>query len=219
MGKITLAQMLGQLAGGMATSVQIFGVTLIFSLPLGLLVAVGRMSKNPVVRNLVKLYISVMRGTPLMLQLMVVYFGPYYIFGLRMGSGYRLWATLIGFVINYAAYFAEIYRSGIQSMPLGQYEAAKILGYGRGQTFFLIILPQVVKRILPSVTNEVITLVKDTSLAFTLSVMEMFTIAKAIAAAQTTMAPFIAAGLFYYIFNLLAAVFMEWVEKKLDYYR
>ena len=219
MGKSTLAQMLWQLAGGMGTSIQIFAVTLIFSLPLGLLVAVGRMSKNPIIRNLVKLYISVMRGTPLMLQLMVVYFGPYYIFGLRMGSGYRLWATLIGFVINYAAYFAEIYRSGIQSMPMGQYEAAKILGYGRGQTFFLIILPQVVKRILPSVTNEVITLVKDTSLAFTLSVMEMFTIAKAIAAAQTTMAPFIAAGLFYYIFNLLVALFMEWVEKKLDYYR
>ncbi len=219
MGKSTLAQMLWQLAGGMGTSIQIFAVTLIFSLPLGLLVAVGRMSKNPIIRNLVKLYISVMRGTPLMLQLMVVYFGPYYIFGLRMGSGYRLWATLIGFVINYAAYFAEIYRSGIQSMSQGQYEAAKILGYGRGQTFFLIILPQVVKRILPSVTNEVITLVKDTSLAFTLSVMEMFTIAKAIAAAQTTMAPFIAAGLFYYIFNLLVAVFMEWVEKKLDYYR
>ena len=219
MGKSTLAQMLWQLAGGMGTSIQIFAVTLIFSLPLGLLVAVGRMSKNPIIRNLVKLYISVMRGTPLMLQLMVVYFGPYYIFGLRMGSGYRLWATLIGFVINYAAYFAEIYRSGIQSMPLGQYEAAKILGYGRGQTFFLIILPQVVKRILPSVTNEVITLVKDTSLAFTLSVMEMFTIAKAIAAAQTTMTPFIAAGLFYYIFHLLVALFMEWVEKKLDYYR
>lgn len=219
MGKSTLAQMLWQLAGGMGTSIQIFAVTLIFSLPLGLLVAVGRMSKNPIIRNLVKLYISVMRGTPLMLQLMVVYFGPYYIFGLRMGSGYRLWATFIGFVINYAAYFAEIYRSGIQSMPLGQYEAAKILGYGRGQTFFLIILPQVVKRILPSVTNEVITLVKDTSLAFTLSVMEMFTIAKAIAAAQTTMTPFIAAGLFYYIFNLLVALFMEWVEKKLDYYR
>lgn len=219
MGKSTLAQMLWQLAGGMGTSIQIFAVTLIFSLPLGLLVAVGRMSKNPIIRNLVKLYISVMRGTPLMLQLMVVYFGPYYIFGLRMGSGYRLWATLIGFVINYAAYFAEIYRSGIQSMPLGQYEAAKILGYGRGQTFFLITLPQVVKRILPSVTNEVITLVKDTSLAFTLSVMEMFTIAKAIAAAQTTMTPFIAAGLFYYIFNLLVALFMEWVEKKLDYYR
>lgn len=219
MGKMTIQQMIIQLAGGMGTSIQIFMVTLVFSLPLGLVVAFGRMSKNKYLQAIVKVYISIMRGTPLMLQLMVVYFGPYYIFGLRMGSGYRLWATLIGFVINYAAYFAEIYRSGIQSMPLGQYEAAKILGYGRGQTFFLIILPQVVKRILPSVTNEVITLVKDTSLAFTLSVMEMFTIAKAIAAAQTTMAPFIAAGLFYYIFNLLVALFMEWVEKKLDYYR
>lgn len=219
MGKMTIEQMVTQLAGGMGISIQIFVVTLVFSLPLGLIVAFGRMSKNRLLQTIVKFYISVMRGTPLMLQLMVVYFGPYYIFGLRMGSGYRLWATLIGFVINYAAYFAEIYRSGIQSMPLGQYEAAKILGYGRGQTFFLIILPQVVKRILPSVTNEVITLVKDTSLAFTLSVMEMFTIAKAIAAAQTTMTPFIAAGLFYYIFNLLVALFMEWVEKKLDYYR
>lgn len=219
MGKMTLEQILQQLAGGMLTSIQIFGITLIFSLPLGLLVAVGRISKNSIIRNLVKLYISVMRGTPLMLQLMVVYFGPYYIFGLRMGSGYRIWAAFIGFVINYAAYFAEIYRSGIQSMPRGQYEAAKILGYSRGQTFFLIILPQVIKRILPAVTNEIITLVKDTSLAFTLSVMEMFSTAKAIAAAQTTMVPLIAAGLFYYIFNLLVAFVMEWVEKRLDYYR
>ena len=219
MGKMTLEQILLQLAGGMCTSIQIFAVTLIFSLPLGLLVAVGRMSKQPVIRNLVKLYISVMRGTPLMLQLLVVYFGPYYIFGIRVGSGYRLWAAFIGFVINYAAYFAEIYRSGIQSMPQGQYEAAKILRYSRRQTFFLIILPQVVKRVLPSVTNEVITLVKDTSLAFTLSVMEMFSTAKAIAAAQTTMVPLVAAGIFYYVFNLLVAAAMEWLEKKLSYYR
>ena len=219
MGKMTLEQILLQLAGGMCTSIQIFAVTLIFSLPLGLLVAVGRMAKQPVIRNLVKLYISVMRGTPLMLQLLVVYFGPYYIFGIRVGSGYRLWAAFIGFVINYAAYFAEIYRSGIQSMPQGQYEAAKILGYSRRQTFFLIILPQVVKRVLPSVTNEVITLVKDTSLAFTLSVMEMFSTAKAIAAAQTTMVTLVAAGIFYYVFNLLVAAAMEWLEKKLSYYR
>ena len=154
-----------------------------------------------------------------MLQLMVVYFGPYYLFGLRMGSGYRLWATFIGFSINYAAYFAEIYRSGIQSMPVGQYEAAQILGYGKGQTFFKIILPQVIKRILPSVTNEVITLVKDTSLAFTLSVAEMFSTAKALAAAQTNMIPLVAAGIFYYVFNLLVAFIMERVEKGLDYYR
>lgn len=203
----------------MLTSVQIFVVTLVFSLPLGLVVAFGRMSANRVVRTIVKGYISVMRGTPLMLQLMVVYFGPYYIFGLKLGSGYRLWAALIGFVINYAAYFAEIYRSGIQSMPQGQYEAAKILGYSRGQTFFKIILPQVIKRILPSVTNEVITLVKDTSLAFTLSVMEMFSIAKMLAASQSNMIPFIAAGLFYYVFNLIVALAMEGLEKKLNYYQ
>ena len=219
MGKMTVEQILIQLMGGMLTSVQIFVVTLVFSLPLGLVVAFGRMSANRVVRTIVKGYISVMRGTPLMLQLMVVYFGPYYIFGLKLGSGYRLWAALIGFVINYAAYFAEIYRSGIQSMPQGQYEAAKILGYSRGQTFFKIILPQVIKRILPSVTNEVITLVKDTSLAFTLSVMEMFSIAKMLAASQSNMIPFIAAGLFYFVFNLIVALAMEGLEKKLNYYQ
>lgn len=219
MGKMTVEQILIQLMGGMLTSVQIFVVTLVFSLPLGLVVAFGRMSANRVVRTIVKGYISVMRGTPLMLQLMVVYFGPYYLFGLKLGSGYRMWAALIGFVVNYAAYFAEIYRSGIQSMPQGQYEAAKILGYSRGQTFFKIILPQVIKRILPSVTNEVITLVKDTSLAFTLSVMEMFSIAKMLAASQSNMIPFIAAGLFYYVFNLIVALAMEGLEKKLNYYQ
>ncbi len=219
MGKMTLSQMTAQLAGGMGTSIQIFVITLVFSLPLGLIVAFGRMSKNGLLRNLVKVYISIMRGTPLMLQLMVVYFGPYYLFGIRVSSGYRLWAAFIGFVINYAAYFAEIYRSGIQSMPQGQYEAAYILGYSRFQTFFKIILPQVIKRILPSITNEVITLVKDTSLAFTLSVVEMFSVAKALASSQTSMMPFVAAGLFYYIFNLIVACTMEWMEKKLEYYR
>jgi polar amino acid transport system permease protein len=219
MGKMTIQQMITQLAGGMAISTQIFVITLLFSLPLGLVIAFGRMSKNRLLQTIVKFYISVMRGTPLMLQLMVVYFGPYYLFGLKFGSGYRLWATFIGFVINYAAYFAEIYRSGIQSMPVGQYEAAKILGYGRCQTFFKIILPQVMKRILPSITNEVITLVKDTSLAFTLSVAEMFSIAKALAASQTNMMPFVVAGLFYYVFNLIVAFGMEWIEKKMDYYR
>ena len=219
MGKLSIQQMVMQLAGGMGISIQIFVVTLIVSLPLGLVVAFGRMSRNKVLQTIVKVYISVMRGTPLMLQLMVVYFGPYYLLGIRVGTSYRLWATFIGFSINYAAYFAEIYRSGIQSMPAGQYEAAYILGYSRIQTFFKIILPQVIKRILPSVTNEVITLVKDTSLAFTLSVAEMFSIAKALAASQTNMIPFVAAGLFYYIFNLVVAVVMEWIEKKLDYYR
>ena len=213
-----LVQILKQLAGGMGTSIEIFAVTLIFSLPLGLLISFGRMSKNPVIRTIVKFYISIMRGTPLMLQLMVVYFGPYYLLGIRVGNDYRLWAAFIGFVINYAAYFAEIYRSGIQSMPAGQYEAAKMLGYSRTQTFFRIIFPQVIKRILPSITNEVITLVKDPSLAFTISVMEMFTVAKALASSQVSMIPFVAAGLFYYVFNLLVAVVMEHAEKRLNYY-
>mgnify|MGYP005925064569 CR=1 FL=1 len=212
--------MISQLAGGMLVSTEIFVVTLVFSLPLGLLIAFGRMSKNKVLQAIVKTYISIMRGTPLMLQLMVVYFGPYYLFGIKIKSNnYRLIAAMIGFVINYAAYFAEIYRSGIQSMPAGQYEAAKLLGYSRSQTFFRIILPQVIKRILPSITNEVITLVKDTSLAFVVAVAEMFTIAKQIASAQTTMMPFVIAAIFYYVFNLIVAVVMQKVEKSMNYYR
>lgn len=216
---VQIMEMLPQLVAGMAVSVQIFAVTVVFSLPLGLIISFGRMAKNPVVRGITKAYISIMRGTPLMLQLFIVYFGPYYLFGIRVTNDYRLWAVFIGFVINYAAYFAEIYRSGIQSMPAGQYEAARLLGYNRVQTFFRIIFPQVVKRILPPVTNEVITLVKDTSLAFTISVVEMFTIAKQLASAQATMVPFVAAGIFYYIFNFLVAVVMEWAEKKLSYYQ
>ncbi|WP_394523922.1 amino acid ABC transporter permease [Lacrimispora sp. JR3] len=215
---MTFIQILSQLAGGMWVSIQIFVVTLIFSLPLGLLVSFGRMSRNPVIKAIVKFYISVMRGTPLMLQLMVVYFGPYNLFGIKVGNDYRLYAAFIGFVINYAAYFAEIYRSGIQSMPAGQYEAARLLGYTKSQTFFRIIFPQVVKRILPSVTNEVITLVKDTSLAFTISVLEMFAVAKALASSQTSLIPFVAAGLFYYVFNLIVAVGMESLEKRMNYY-
>lgn len=211
--------MISQLGSGMMTTIQIFLLTLIFSLPLGLLVVFGRMSKNAVIRTITKIYISIMRGTPLMLQLLVVYFGPYYIFGVNISSSYRAYAVVIAFAINYAAYFAEIYRGGIESMPVGQYEAAKILGYNKVQTFFRIILPQVIKRILPSITNEVITLVKDTSLAFVVAVAEMFTIAKQIASAQTTMMPFVIAAVFYYVFNLIVAVVMQKVEKSMNYYR
>ena len=214
-----LNQMLIKLAEGMGTSFWIFGITLLLSLPLGMFVAFGRMSKNTGIRGLTKIYISIMRGTPLMLQLMVVYFGPYYLFGVRISPFYRYIAVIIGFVLNYAAYFAEIYRSGIESMPVGQYEAAEILGYSKSQTFINIILPQVIKRILPSVTNEVITLVKDTSLAFVIAVSEMFTTAKALASAQTSMIPYVAAGIFYYVFNFLVAWIMERLEKKLNYYR
>lgn len=210
---------LQKLAEGMLTSVEIFTLTLLFSLPLGLFVAFGRMSKNPLVRNMIKVYISIMRGTPLMLQLMVVYFGPYYIFGLRMPQSYRFLAVIIGFVLNYAAYFAEIYRAGIESIPLGQYEAAKVLGYNNTQTFVKIILPQVIKRILPPVTNEVITLIKDTSLAFVIAVSEMFTTARAIASAERSVTPYVAAGIFYYVFNYIVATTMEWIEKKMSYFR
>ncbi len=201
------------------TTVEIFFLTLLFSLPLGLVISFGRMSKMGTLRAISKFYISVMRGTPLMLQLIVVYFAPYYVFGIRISPGYRFTAVILAFVLNYAAYFAEIYRSGIESMPVGQYEAAKVLGYGRAQTFFKIILPQVIKRILPPVTNETITLVKDTSLAFVLAEAEMFTIAKQIAAKETSIVPLMAAGVFYYIFNLAVAGFMEYAEKKMNYYR
>lgn len=214
-----IGTLIRELGGGMWISAEIFILTLLFSLPLGLVVAFGRMSKIAPVRWISKLYISIMRGTPLMLQLMVVYFGPYYLFGMRISTGYRMTAVLIGFAINYAAYFAEIYRGGIESISAGQYEAAKILGYNKMQTFFRIILPQVIKRILPAVTNEVITLVKDTSLAFVVAVAEMFTIAKQIASAQTTMMPFVIAAVFYFIFNLLVAIVMDKIEKKLNYYR
>lgn len=216
---MSIGEMLQQLSSGMLISTEIFFLTLLLSLPLGLVVAMKRMSKNKVVQSVAKVYISVMRGTPLMLQLMVVYFGPYFLFDIKIKSSYRFVAVIIGFVLNYAAYFAEIYRSGIQSMPIGQYEAAKVLGYSKSQTFVKIILPQVIKRILPSITNEVITLVKDTSLAFVIAVSEMFTTAKAIASSQTTMMPFVIAGIFYYIFNLLVALIMEKIEHKLDYYK
>ncbi|MCR4841755.1 MAG: amino acid ABC transporter permease [Eubacterium sp.] len=210
---------LTQLSSGMLVSLEIFFVTLVLSLILGLILCLGRLSKYSLLRLLIKFYISVMRGTPLLLQLLVVYFGPYFVFGLEVSSSYRMTAVLIGFALNYAAYFAEIYRAGIESIPQGQYEAATILGYSRAQTFIRIIFPQVVKRILPPVTNETITLVKDTSLAFALAVAEMFTQAKQIAAAQTSVLPYLFAGIFYYVFNLIIAMAFAALERKLDYYK
>ncbi|WP_289221361.1 amino acid ABC transporter permease, partial [Faecalibaculum rodentium] len=204
---------------GLLVSLEIFFLTLLFSLPLGMVVAFGRMSKNRILSAVTKFYISVMRGTPLMLQLIVVYFGPYYLFRIRVGADYRFTAVILAFVLNYAAYFAEIYRSGLQAMPKGQYEAAKVLGYSKTQTFFHIILPQLIKQVLPAVTNEIITLVKDTSLAFAIAVAEMFTIAKQLAAAQATIVPLMIAGLYYYVFNLIVSFVMERIEKHYAYYR
>ena len=238
----TLLNTVQQLFGGLGASALIFILTLVFSMPLGLLVAFGRMSKWAPLRFLLpknqtcskalyaiatfapiqflfKIYIAVLRGTPLMLQLFAIYYGPYYLFGIPISLDYRFVAVIIGFSVNYAAYFAEIYRSGIESIPVGQYEAATVLGYNKVQTFFRIIFPQMCKRILPPGTNEAITLGKDTSLAFVISYPEMFTIAKQISAAQTTIMPLIVAGVFYFIFNGVVAFVMERIEKSMNYYR
>lgn len=208
-----------QLGQGLFVSFEIFALTLIFALPLGMVVAFGRMSSNKIVSTLTKIYISIMRGTPLMLQLIVVYFGPWYVFRMRISDNYRFIAVIIAFSLNYAAYFAEIYRSGIESIPKGQYEAAQVLGYSKWQTFWHIILPQVIKRVLPAVTNEIITLVKDTSLAFAIALAEMFTVAKQISAASSTIIPLMIAGLYYYLFNLIVSWAMEQIEKHYRYYK
>ena len=209
---------LTQLRQGLGYTLAIFGLTLVFSIPLGLLVCKGRMTKFAPISAIFRLYISVLRGTPLMLQLLLVYFGPYYVFRVNLGNNYRFVATIIAFSLNYAAYFAEIFRGGIQSMSQGQYEAATVLGFSKAQTYFKIILPQVVKTVLPSVSNEIITLVKDTSLAQVLSVTEMFTKASAAASKQVSVMPFIVAGLFYYLMNLIIELILNRVEKSMSYY-
>lgn len=243
-----------QLTQGFGKTLLIFALTLIFSMPLGMLVMFGRTSKwrplkflekqrpDPAVEEIgrlkrffktllywlskikpiqfvTKFYISIMRGTPLMLQLLVVFFAPSLIFGIQNSNNYRFWAVIIGFSVNYAAYFAEIYRGGIEAIPKGQYEAAEVLGFSKAQTLFKIILPQVVKIILPSITNEVITLVKDTSLAFSIAYAEMFVTAKQLVASQSTIAPLFVAGVFYYVMNLVVAFIMERFEKKMNYYK
>jgi len=216
---MTIETIFSQLGGGMVKSIEIFALTLLFSMPLGLLVALGRMSKLKILSGLIKIYIAIMRGTPLMLQLIVVYFAPYYVFGITISTGFRFVAVIIAFSINYAAYFAEIFRAGIQSISINQWEAAEILGYNKVQTFFKIIFPQVIQRIIPPVTNETITLVKDTSLSFVLSVAEMFTIAKQIGAKEASIMPLMVAGLFYFIFNYIVAFGMDFFEKKMSYFR
>lgn len=218
---MTIQTMLILLGQGFLTTLSIFFLTLIGSLPLGLLVYFGKTSRIAPLRWAVNAYISIMRGTPLMLQLMVVYFGPNLLFGITLPSNWRFIAVIIGFIINYAAYFTEIYRGGIESIPRGQYEAAKVLGYTKTQTFMKIILPQMIKHVMPSVTNEVITLVKDTSLAYVIGVVEMFTRAKQINAAPGGMGlwAFLAAGVIYYVFNFIVTVVMDQVEKKMSYYQ
>ena len=214
---MSFSTMLSTMGAGMLRTIGIFLLTLVGSLPLGMIIMFGRRSRAGVLSAVVKVFISIIRGTPLMLQLLVWYFGPYYLFGWSI-KGYRFPAIIIGFVVNYACYFAEIYRGGIESMDKGQYEAAEILGYSKTQTFFRIILPQVVKTILPSITNEVITLVKDTSLAFTLAYQEVFSLAKQISASETSFTPFVVAGVFYFVANYVVAFAMDRIEKSMNYY-
>ena len=216
---MTISTMLTQLWGAFGTSVAIFALTLLGSLPLGLLVALGRRSRFKPLRWLITIYISLLRGTPLMLQLIVVYFGPSLLFGARVPGNWRFISAITAFVINYAAYFAEIYRGGIESIPQGQYEAAQVLGYTKGQTFFHIILPQVIKRILPSVTNEVITLVKDTALASTVAVSELMNVAKKQVSGTSSIEPYVVAMIIYLILNGVAEQVCKWVERKMNYYK
>ena len=215
---MSLMTMIMKMSEGLGKTCAIFFLTLLFSLPLGMIVALLRMSRVRVVSAITRFFINILRGTPLMLQLLAVTYGPYYLFGTSVARN-KLIPVVIAFSINYAAYFAEIYRGGIESIPVGQYEAAEVLGYSRFQTFMRIILPQVIKRIMPSITNEVVTLVKDTSLAFTVSYQEMFTIGKQIANSQTSFTPFVVAGVFYYVFNVIVDYVMGRIEKRLDYYR
>ena len=213
-----LGVMVGALVDGLGLSAWIFVVTLVGSLPLGIVVALCRMSSFKPLSLLAQFYMSILRGTPLMLQLMAFMFGPYYLLGMNMGTDWKFGACAVGFILNYSAYFAEIYRSGIQSIPKGQYEAALVLGYSRSQTFFKIVLPQVIKRILPAMGNEIITLVKDTSLAFVLGMAEMFSVAKALAASNVSMIPYAIAALIYWVFCLFIEFILGRVEKKLAYY-
>ena len=184
-----LLTMTGMLGNGFLVSFQIFALTLLGSLPLGMLVAFARMSRFKPLALLARFYISIMRGTPLMLQMFAIYFMPYYVFGINLTTDSKWQATIVAFIVNYAAYFAEIYRSGIQSIPRGQYEAA-----------------------------EVITLVKDTSLAFSIGVIEMFSVAKQLVASQVSMMPFAIAAAFYWVFNLLIDMLAGRLERRLDYY-
>lgn len=213
-----LSVMAGALLEGLGLSAWIFVVTLVGSLPLGIVVALARMSKFRPLSLVAQFYISILRGTPLMLQLMAFMFAPYYLFGISMDTDWKYGACAVGFILNYSAYFAEIYRSGLQSIPKGQYEAALVLGYSRSQTFFKIVLPQVIKRIMPAMGNEIITLVKDTSLAFVLGIAEMFSVAKAISASEVSMVPYALAALIYWVFCLLIEFIIGCAEKKMAYY-
>lgn len=205
-----------QMLEGTIVSLKVFFLTLLFSLPLGFVVAKGKMTRIKPIRWLTDFYIQIMRGTPLILQLIFFYFAPFYLFGVSYD---RFTACIVAFVVNYSAYFAEIYRSGLQSIDQGQHEAAKVLGFSKAYTFFVIILPQVIKRILPALGNEVITLVKDTALAQTIGVAELFRVAQTASSREFSTVPIFVAGVFYFIMNYIVSRLFTLAEKKLGYYR
>ena len=218
-------KMLQAMLTGSVTSLEVFFLTIIFSIPLALPIAMGRMSKDKVLSAIVNVFLLIIRGTPLMLQLLVVYFGPGLFVRWLVSKGYnvsfrwdRFTAAIIALSVNYAAYFAEIYRGGIESIPKGQYEAAKVLGYTRAQTFFRIVLPQLIKRIVPAMGNEVITLVKDTALVSVIGVSELLMVAKERQGALFSFVPLFIAGLFYFIMNWFVSFAFARLEKKLSYY-
>lgn len=201
--------------GASLTALRLFFLTILFGLPLGLVVSFGRMSQHWLIRRPVQLYLLIMRGTPLLLQLFFFFYGPYYMFGKTLD---RYSAAVLAFTLNYAAYFAEIYRGGIESMPKGQYEAAEVLGFSKIQTFFRVILPQVIKRILPPMGNEFMTLVKDTSLAQVIGVAELFQLASSTTSRVFSTTPLIIAGVFYLLMNMVVEQGFALAEKKMNYY-
>ena len=211
-----MASLIMQMLEGTVTSLRIFFLTLLFSLPLGFVVAKGKMTSIRLIRWITDLYIQIMRGTPLILQLIFFYFAPFYIFGTSYD---RFTACIVAFVVNYSAYFAEIYRSGLQSIDRGQHEASKVLGFTKPYTFFHIVLPQVIKKIMPSLGNEVITLVKDTALAQTIGVAELFRVAQTASSREFSTIPIFIAGIFYFVMNYIVSRLFAVAERKLDYYR
>ena len=215
---MTLLTMIMKMGDGLSKTCAIFFLTLLFSLPLGMIVALLRMSKSKIISGITRFFISILRGTPLMLQLLAVTYGPYYLFGMAVARN-KLIPVVIAFAINYAAYFSEIYRGGIESMPRGQYEAGAVLGMTKMQVFFKIILFQVIKKIVPPMGNEIITLVKDTSLARVIAVYEIIWSAQKFAKMEGLVWPLFYTGAYYLIFCGVLTLLFGYIEKKLDYYK
>lgn len=211
-----MAELVAQMQDGFVNTLIIFAATLLFSIPLGMVVALLRMNRHRIVSAPIALYILVMRGTPLMLQIFAIYFAVPMLTGWNLD---RMPATIVAFSLNYAAYFAEIFRGGIMSIPAGQYQASQVLGLTKAQTFFSVVLPQVFKRVLLPVSNEVITLVKDTSLANVIAVSELFRAAKNEASRVASVEPLFVAGLFYLLMNGVVTLVFNYLIRKMDYYR